>query len=121
MCGNGTGRPQRRSKHAVARLTTFCARGVHEPKASGILEGMATEALVRGVARLAVLGGGSWVVGLLLGVWVVREHGFEGPRLLSFAPGHGVHASDVIGVVIAGVLVRLIVSLSRAVGERQRL
>ena len=68
-----------------------------------------------------MLGGGSWVVGLLLGVWVVREHAFEGPKLLSFAPGHGVHTSDVIGVVVAGVLVRLIVSLSRVVGERERL
>lgn len=76
---------------------------------------MQTAATVRGLARIAVLGGGAWVVGLVLGVWVVRSHPLEGPRLLSFAPGHGIHVSDVLGVAVAGVLVWLIVALSRLV------
>jgi hypothetical protein len=51
----------------------------------------------------------------MLGVWVVRPHPFEGPNLLTFISDHGVHLGDLLGVVIAAVLVWLIVSLSRLV------
>jgi hypothetical protein len=70
---------------------------------------------VRGVARLVVLGAGSWVVGVMLGVWVVRPHPFEGPRVMEFAPHHGVHVGDLFGVAVAGVLIWCIVFVSRLV------
>jgi hypothetical protein len=67
------------------------------------------------LARLVVLGAGSCVVGVILGVWVVRPHPFEGPRILSIVPHHGVHLGDLLGIAVAGVLVWFVVSLSRLV------
>jgi hypothetical protein len=70
---------------------------------------------VQGLARLVVVGVGSCVVGVMLGVWVVRPHPFEGPSILSILPNHGIHLGDLLGVLVAAFLVGLIVSFSRLI------
>jgi hypothetical protein len=44
------------------------------------------------------------VVLALLAAWVLIPHPLEGPVLFTISADHGVHLGDLIGVVVAGVV-----------------